>query len=50
MVKIVTTAALLMSSQRPPPGGEDRKLICNFEILSMQLKAVKDNIIEAGDG
>ena len=39
-----------MSLQRPPGGGEDQKLICNFEILYMQLKAVKDNIVEAGDG
>ena len=44
-----STAALLVSSQRPPPGGEDRKLICDFEILYMQLKAVKDDIVEAGD-
>ena len=44
------TAASLMSSQRPPPGGEDHKLIRNFEILYMQLKAVKDDIVEVGDG
>ena len=43
------TAASPISSQRPPSGGKDRKLIHNFEILYMQLKAVKDNIIEAGD-
>ena len=45
-----STAASLMSSQRPPPGGEDHKLIHNFEILYIQLKAVKDDIVEAGDG
>ena len=45
-----STAASLMSSQRPPAGGEDRKLIRDFEIFYMQLKAVKDNIVEAGDG
>ena len=45
-----STAASLKSSQRPPPGGKDYKLIHNFEILYMQLKAVKDNIVEAGDG
>ena len=45
-----STAASLMSSQRPPPKGEDHKLIHNFEILYMQLKAVKDDIVEAGDG
>ena len=45
-----STSAFLMSSQRPPAGGEDRKPICNFEILYMQLKAVKDDIVEAGDG
>ena len=41
--------ASLMSSQRPPAGGEDQKLIHNFELYYMQLKAVKDDIIEAGD-
>ena len=45
-----STAASLMSLKRPPPGGEDRKLICDFEILYMQLKAVKDDIVEARDG
>ena len=39
-----------MLSQRPPPGGEDQKLICDVELYYMQLKAVKHNIIEAGDG
>ena len=45
-----STAASLMSSQRPPAGGEDRKLICDFELYYMQLKAVKDDIVKAGDG
>ena len=45
-----STAASLMSLQRPPPGGKDCKLICDFEIFYMQLKAVKDDIVEAGDG
>ena len=45
-----STAASLMSSQRPPAGGKDCKLICDFEILYMQLKAVKDDIVEVGDG
>ena len=45
-----STAASLMLLQRPLAGGEDHKLIHDFEILYMQLKAVKDNIVEAGDG
>ena len=44
-----STPASLMPLQRPPAGGEDWKLICNFEIYYMQLKAVKDDIVEAGD-
>ena len=45
-----STPASSMSLQRPPAGGEDQKLICNFELYYMQCKAVKDDIIEAGDG
>ena len=45
-----STAASFMSSQRPLAGGEDQKLICNFGIHYMQLKVVKDNIVEAGNG
>ena len=45
-----STPASLLSSQRPPAGGEDCKLIRDFEIFYRQLKAVKDNIVEAGDG
>ena len=44
-----STAASPMLSQRPPLGGKDRKLICDFEIFYMQLKVVKDDIVEAGD-
>ena len=45
-----STAASLMSLQRPPLGGEDHKLIHKFKLYYMQLKAVKDDIVEAGDG
>ena len=38
-----------MLSQRPPAGGEDQKLIHDFELYYMQLKAVKDDIVKAGD-
>ena len=44
------TPASLLSLQRPPAGGEDCKLIQDFEICYRQLKVVKDNIVEAGDG
>ena len=40
-----STAASFMSLQRPPAGGEDQKLIRDFELYYMQLKAVK-----VGDG
>ena len=50
LATLSSMAAFLMSSQRPPAGGEDQKLIHDFEIFYMQLKAVKDDIIEAGDG
>ena len=45
-----STPASLMLSQRPLAGGEDQKLICNFELCYMQLKVVKDDIVEVGDG
>ena len=45
-----STPASLMSLQRPAAGGKDQKLIWDFEIFYMQLKAVKDDIVEVGDG
>ena len=45
-----STPASLMLLQRPLAGGEDRKLIHNFKLYYMQLKAVKNDIVEAGDG
>ena len=44
-----STASSLMLLQRPLAGGEDQKSIRNFELYYMQLKAVKDDIVEAGD-
>ena len=38
-----------MLLQRPLAWGEDQKLICNFELYYMQLKVVKDDIIEVRD-
>ena len=45
-----STPASLMSLKRPLAGGEDQKPIHDFELYYMQPKAIKDDIVEAGDG